>query len=211
MSPNITTVLVASTLIATGTYLFLSRSLVRALMGFLLLSNGANLLFIVASGPAGAPPIVGSSEEPMADPVPQALVLTAIVITLGLTAFVLALAHRGRQLSGLDLVGDDLESARIHARAEADDIGSPSARDLAEEIAAEGERTESSYHEDGDGRERQEQGMVDAASGMGDSGDASLADPEEEEHGVSAGADAADGDTVPQPDPATHDDEGGRR
>lgn len=211
MSPNLTTVLVASALVATGTYLFLSRSLVRALMGFLLISNGANLLFLVASGPAGAPPIVGvSTEGPMADPVPQALVLTAIVITLGMTAFVLALAHRGRQLSGLDLVGDDLESARIHARAESDDIGSPSARALAEEIAAEGERTESSYHED-DRPGRQEQGMVGAASGLGDSGDAPLADPDQE-HGVSAGADAADGDAVPQPDPATRDDdEGGPR
>ena len=156
MSPNLTLVLVASTLIGTGTYLFLSRSLVRALMGFLLMGNGINLLYIVASGPAGAPPIVGESAEEMADPVPQALVLTAIVITLAMTAFVLALAHRGRQLSGVDLVSDDTESARIHARAEADDLGrGPTARETAEQIAAEGERTESRHHgipaEDGHG------------------------------------------------------------
>lgn len=149
MSLNLTTLLVACSLIGTGTYLFLSRSLVRALLGFLLMGNGVNLLFIVASGPAGAPPIVGESVEPMVDPVPQALVLTAIVITLGMTAFVLALAHRGRQLSGVDLVDDDTESARIHARAEADDTGSPSAREVTDSILVEGERPESNHHEDG--------------------------------------------------------------
>lgn len=96
MTPTLTLVIVASVLVGSGAYLFLSRSLVRALMGFLLMGNGVNLLFIVGSGPAGSPPIVGAGEDgPMADPVPQALVLTAIVITLAMTAFVLALAHRG--------------------------------------------------------------------------------------------------------------------
>lgn len=149
MSTNLTLVLVASALVGTGVYLFLSRSLVRALMGFLLMGNGINLVFIIGSGPAGSPPIVGASDRPMADPVPQALVLTAIVITLAMTAFVLALAHRGRQLDGLDLVGDDLESRRIHARAEADDLGEgASARETAAAIQAESERTESRYHGD---------------------------------------------------------------
>jgi len=124
MTPNLTLVLVASVLVGTGAYLFLSRSLVRALMGFLLMGNGVNLVFIIGSGPAGSPPIVGAGDGgPMADPVPQALVLTAIVITLAMTAFVLALAHRGWQLARDDLVTDDTESARIHARAEADDLG----------------------------------------------------------------------------------------
>jgi multicomponent Na+:H+ antiporter subunit C len=149
MSPNLTLVVVSSALIGTGVYLFLSRSLVRALMGFLLMGNGINLLFVISSGPAGSPPIVGESDSPMADPVPQALVLTAIVITLAMTAFVLALAHRGRQLDGMDLVSDDLESSRIHARAEADDMGEgPSARETAAAIQAEGERTESRFHEE---------------------------------------------------------------
>ena len=151
MTPNLTLVLTSAALVGAGTYLFLSRSLVRALMGFLLMGNGINLLFIVASGPAGAPPVVGAAAEGerIADPVPQALVLTAIVITLGMTAFVLALAHRGRQLSGVDLVDDDTESARIHARAEADLMDSgPSAREASEAIEAEGHRTESSHHDE---------------------------------------------------------------
>ena len=142
MTPNLTLVLVSSVLIATGVYLFLSRSLVRALMGFLLMGNGINLLFIIGSGPPGSPPIVGAGEQ-MADPVPQALVLTAIVITLAMTAFVLALAHRSWQLGRQDLVDDDTESVRIHARAEADDLGRDlSAREQADEIAAESERSE---------------------------------------------------------------------
>ena len=145
MTPNLTLVIVASTLIGTGVYLFLSRSLVRALMGFLLMGNGINLIFIIGSGPAGSPPIVGVGDPPRADPVPQALVLTAIVITLAMTAFVLALAHRSVH-AGMDLVGDDSESARIHAMAEADVLDGPSAREVADEIAAEGERPESRHH-----------------------------------------------------------------
>lgn len=144
MTPNITLIVVASVLIGTGVYLFLSRSLVRALMGFLLMGNGINLLFILGSGPAGSPPIVGTASEDraMSDPVPQALVLTAIVITLAMTAFVLALAHRSWQLGRQDLVDDDLESARIHAMAESDTIEGPSAREQADEITAESQRVE---------------------------------------------------------------------
>ncbi|MGO0575859.1 Na(+)/H(+) antiporter subunit C [Ornithinimicrobium panacihumi] len=145
MTPNLTLVIVASTLIGTGVYLLLSRSLVRALMGFLLMGNGINLIFIIGSGPAGSPPIVGAGDDPRADPVPQALVLTAIVITLAMTAFVLALAHRSVH-AGMDLVSDDSESARIHAMAESDKLDGPSAREVTEQIAAEGERPESRHH-----------------------------------------------------------------
>ncbi|MGD8148704.1 Na(+)/H(+) antiporter subunit C [Ornithinimicrobium sp. Y1694] len=153
MTPNLTLVIVSSVLIGTGVYLFLARSLVRALLGFLLMGNGINLLFIIASGPAGSPPIVGMFDDPMADPVPQALVLTAIVITLAMTAFVLALAHRSWQLGRQDIVDDDTESARIHARAEADDLGDDnrSAREQAAEIEAESQRAEREMSKQGRG------------------------------------------------------------
>lgn len=153
MTPNLTLVVLASLLVATGVYLLLARSLVRALLGFLLMGNGINLVFVIASGDPGTPPIVGVGERqgasaaaaaaPMADPVPQALVLTAIVITLAMTAFVLSLAHRSWQLGREDLVTDDSESARIHARAEADDLGDGLSAELeAAQIAAECERSE---------------------------------------------------------------------
>ncbi|WP_256838914.1 Na(+)/H(+) antiporter subunit C [Ornithinimicrobium faecis] len=137
MSPNITLILVAATLIGTGVYLLLARSIVRALIGFLLMGNGINILFMVASGPAGDVPILGQGDpEQMSDPVPQALVLTAIVITLAMTAFVLSLAHRAWQLGRDDLLEDDEESARIHRRAEENDMSGESTDD-ADVIAAE--------------------------------------------------------------------------
>lgn len=137
MSPNITLVLVASALVGTGVYLLLARSIVRALVGFLLMGNGINILFLVASGPAGDVPILGQGDpENMSDPVPQALVLTAIVITLAMVAFVLSLAHRAWQLGRDDLLEDDEESARIHRRAEENDMSGESTDD-AEVIAAE--------------------------------------------------------------------------
>lgn len=137
MSPNITLILVAATLIGTGVYLLLARSIVRALVGFLLMGNGINILFMVASGPAGDVPILGQGDpDQMADPIPQALVLTAIVITLAMTAFVLSLAHRAWQLGRDDLLEDDEESARIHRRAEENDMSGESTDD-ADVIAAE--------------------------------------------------------------------------
>src|SRR5699024_1659425 len=99
--------------------------------------NGINILFLVASGPAGEVPILGHGDGGrMADPIPQALVLTAIVITLAMVAFVLSLAHRAWQLGRDDLLEDDEESARIHRRAEENDL-SGATSDEAEDIAAE--------------------------------------------------------------------------
>src|SRR5699024_4212343 len=73
----------------------------------------------LAGGAAASPPLIGSGpEEEMADPLPQAMVLTAIVINLGLTAFVLAMAYRTWQLHGHDEVQDDLEDRRLARRAE---------------------------------------------------------------------------------------------
>lgn len=121
MSPNLTLVLVGGALIAAGVYLLLERSLTRILIGVMLLANGANVLFLVASGPAGGAPIVGVTPAgQMSDPLPQAMVLTAIVITLGVTAFLLTLAYRSFQINGHDEVADDVEDAAIRELAEAD-------------------------------------------------------------------------------------------
>ena len=121
MSPNLVLVVTIGVLFATGVYLLLERSLSRVLIGVILIGNGANLLFLVAGGAAGRPPIVGEGEGPMSDPLPQAMVLTAIVITLGMTAFLLALAYRSWQLHRHDEVQDDVEDRRI-ARLAARDL-----------------------------------------------------------------------------------------
>ncbi|MEV3986816.1 Na(+)/H(+) antiporter subunit C [Nonomuraea sp. NPDC049758] len=105
-------------MITTGVTLLLERSLVRVLAGVVVLGNGVNLLIVTAGGNAGGPPILGSTPvADMADPLPQAMVLTAIVITLGVTAFVLAMVHRSWQLTGSDEVQDDTEDRRVRLRA----------------------------------------------------------------------------------------------
>ena len=122
MTGNVTLILVGSITIGCGVYLLLERSLSRVLVGLVLLSNGVNVLFMVASGRAGRAPILGSSETgAMSDPLPQALVLTAIVISLATTAFVLAMAYRSWQLTGYDDVQDDVEDAEIRRLAAADE------------------------------------------------------------------------------------------
>ena len=122
MRPNLVLVVVIAALFAVGVYLLLERSLSRVLLGVILLGKGANLLFLVAGGAAGRPPILGQAPvDQMSDPLPQAMVLTAIVITLGMTAFLLAMAYRSWQLHGHDEVQDDVEDrriARLAARAE---------------------------------------------------------------------------------------------
>ena len=114
MSPSIVLVLVVVALVTAGVYLLLERSLTRIIIGLVLLGNGVNVLFLVAGGAAGGAPIVGTTPtRQMSDPLPQAMVLTAIVITLGMTAFLLAMAYRSWQLNRHDEVQDDLEDRRI--------------------------------------------------------------------------------------------------
>ncbi len=94
-------------LFATGIFCLLRRSIVKMVVGLILLSQGANLLVFAAGGlTAGEPPLIAADAktlvEPYADPLPQALVLTAIVIGFGLIAFTLALVHKAYQSLGTD-------------------------------------------------------------------------------------------------------------
>ncbi len=99
-----------------GTYLVTARSLSRIVLGFSMLGHAAVLALLAAGGPAGEAPLADrSAPESASNPLPQALSLTAIVISFGLTLFLLALARRQQQLSGDDLVEDDLEDVRIAA------------------------------------------------------------------------------------------------
>lgn len=120
MTANLILAITAGILVAAGVYLLLERSLTRILLGVLMASNGVNLLFLVAAGKPGSEPIIGLSSGDMSDPLPQAMVLTAIVITMAVAGFVLALAYRSFQLHGHDEVADDVEDARIRELADAD-------------------------------------------------------------------------------------------
>ena len=123
MTPNLTLCLLVGVLFAIGVYLLLARSVSRSLLGLLVLGNGANILFMIAGGPAGRAPIVGANDPAeMSDPLPQAMVLTAIVISLGTVAFMLALANRSWQLDRNDDVSDDPEDRRISTKAAGDDM-----------------------------------------------------------------------------------------
>lgn len=117
-------VFAVAVLYGTGVYLLLQRNLSRIVIGLGLLGHGANLLLLLAGGRAGDAPLAGEGGGPFADPLPQALALTAIVITFGVSAYLLALAYRSWTLTRSDEVEDDVEDRRIAAmiaaRSEAD-------------------------------------------------------------------------------------------
>jgi multicomponent Na+:H+ antiporter subunit C len=114
---TLTLAAVAAAVFAIGTYLVLQRKLSRIIIGLGLLTHAANLLLIV-SGRRGHPPIVGAgAASGFADPLPQALALTAIVITFGVTTLLLALAYRSWLLTRDDEVQDDVGDRAV-ARAD---------------------------------------------------------------------------------------------
>ena len=105
----------AALLFSLGTYLLMQRKLSRLIIGLGLIGHGANLVFI-ATTRDGTPPLIGGGDpDRFADPVPQALVLTAIVISFGVTALLLALAYRSWLLTDDDEVADDLDDREVAA------------------------------------------------------------------------------------------------
>jgi multicomponent Na+:H+ antiporter subunit C len=113
---NLVSFVTIGILVGCGVTLLLERSLSRVLLGVILIGNGVNLL-IVFGGQSGEAPVVGVADEAsMSDALPQAMVLTAIVITFGFTAFLLAISYRSWYLSGDDEVPDDIEDREIVRR-----------------------------------------------------------------------------------------------
>jgi multicomponent Na+:H+ antiporter subunit C len=110
-------------LTSVGVYLLLERNLTRMLLGLLLIGNAVNLLILTVGGPAGNPPVRGRTsdgETATADPLAQGMILTAIVISMGIAAFVLALAYRSYRLTTDEDVENDPEDTRVSKRSEAD-------------------------------------------------------------------------------------------
>lgn len=113
---NVLIAATAALLCSIGTYLVLQRKLSRVIIGIGLLSHGANLL-LLTSGNRGLAPLIGSGDpEDLADPLPQALVLTAIVISFGVMALLLALAYRSWLLTHDDEIPDDVEDRALARR-----------------------------------------------------------------------------------------------
>jgi multicomponent Na+:H+ antiporter subunit C len=104
---NLVVAILIGVLFAGGIFCLLRRSLMRLVIGIILLSQGANLLVFAAGGltrtrPAFASPETGLPPAGYADPLPQALVLTAIVIGFGLVVFSLSLLIRAYKSVGSD-------------------------------------------------------------------------------------------------------------
>lgn len=116
MTVSLVLIGIMAALFACGVYAMLERSLTRVLIGFLLLGNAANLLLLVVMGQPGAAPFYGT-EGPTSDPLPQALTLTAIVITFAVSAFLLALIYRSWQLGQADTFTDDEADLAVRGRA----------------------------------------------------------------------------------------------
>jgi multicomponent Na+:H+ antiporter subunit C len=91
-------------IITCAVYLMLRRSMVRLIIGLSLLTYAVNLLIFTAGDlrRRAAPIVDQSPPDQMADPLVQALILTAIVISFGVLAFTLALAYRASQAVGSD-------------------------------------------------------------------------------------------------------------
>jgi len=92
-------IIIIGLLYAAGIYMMLRRSLVKLIIGLILISHGVNLLiFLVGGIVKGEPPVIGDSMKLLtdiyADPIPQALILTAIVISFGLQSFAIILIKR---------------------------------------------------------------------------------------------------------------------
>ncbi|WP_394248637.1 Na(+)/H(+) antiporter subunit C [Arthrobacter pityocampae] len=115
MTVNLTLIVLMAAFFAAGIYLLLERSLTRVLLGLILLGNGANILMLAMSGGSGRSPlyIPGTPAEDYADSLPQALILTAIVITFAVTAFMLGIIYRSWVLGREDDVQDDPEDRRV--------------------------------------------------------------------------------------------------
>ena len=115
MTVNLTLLTVMGALYACGIYLILERSLTRVLLGLMLLTNATNLLILATGGYAGLAPFFSKDTDPGSynDPLPQALILTSIVISFAVTAFMLGIIYRTWVLARQDDIQDDIEDRRV--------------------------------------------------------------------------------------------------
>lgn len=133
MTASLTLLVLMAVLFGAGITIMLERSLTRVLIGFLLVGNSVNILIYLMSGMPGLAPILsdGVEADQISDPLPQAFILTAIVINLGITSFMLALIYRSWWLAQLGDEGDsvddtedlleDAEEAEVLIRSSAED------------------------------------------------------------------------------------------
>ncbi|WP_240376524.1 Na(+)/H(+) antiporter subunit C [Bacillus piscicola] len=106
--------IIAGFLFMVGTYLVLSKNMIRIIIGTGFISHGSHLLLLTMAGlKTGAPPLLGLQASTYTDPLPQALILTAIVISFGVTAFFLVLGYKAYKVTGTDNT-DGLRGPDLH-------------------------------------------------------------------------------------------------
>lgn len=112
----------AGLLVCGAVYLLLRRELLRVILGFILLGHAVNLILMASGGAAGRTAPFGTFDDTagVADPLPQAFVLTAIVITFAITIFLLSLAITGEHDDDtVDTSIDDETDATVGEASEA--------------------------------------------------------------------------------------------
>jgi multicomponent Na+:H+ antiporter subunit C len=118
--------LTVGVLIGGGVFMMLRRGMIRLIIGFILLSHGVNLLIMAAGGADRRGEPLGTAPDPAitADPLPQAFVLTAIVIAFSITMYMLVLAVTGDDDddTDLELTGREMETPDLMDD-DADDTG----------------------------------------------------------------------------------------
>ncbi len=117
--------IVSGAMLAASFYLLMRRSLLRFVIGLILLSNGVNLLiFTMGRLTRAEPPVIPKGQKVIegayANPLPQALILTAIVISFGLLAFTLVLVYR-HFASGQSIEADDIQASEPREPLDVDD------------------------------------------------------------------------------------------
>lgn len=118
MSANITLLVLMGVLYACGIYLLLDKALTRILLALTLLTNATNLLIITTGGYAGLSPLIKKGTDPSEynDPLPQAFVLTSIVISFAITAFMLGIIYRTWVIRRRDEIERDTEDVVVASK-----------------------------------------------------------------------------------------------
>lgn len=114
--------IVMGVLYAAGIYLLLEKTLTKVLLGLMLITNATNVFILLTAGKAGIPAFYDKNRDPgdYLDPIPQALVLTAIVISFATTALLLGMIYRSWALSRKDTIQDDAEDRRVAQQSDYD-------------------------------------------------------------------------------------------
>lgn len=104
--------IISGVLFTVGTYLILNKNLLRIILGLTLFTHATHLMLIAINGlKKGAAPLLGENAASYTDPIPQALILTSIVISFALTAFLLVLGYR----TYVELGTDNMKQLRGNA------------------------------------------------------------------------------------------------